>query len=489
MLFGRALILLSTLGFSLANVLTPEHKPRIFVLSDMANEPDDAESLVRLLLYANEIQIEGLVATTSTWLRDSTHEEQIHNVLDGYAEVLPNLQAHTSPSNPYPSAGDLASVTYSALPLFGMQGVGSLSFSSPGSDHLIATVDKIDPYGRPLFVQLWGGANCLAQALWEVRESRSKEEVESFVSRIRVYAISDQDDAGPWIRREFPELSYIASVHGENQYALATWTGISGDKFYGFTGGEEDSITMEWVKKNIQLGALGKKYPDFDFIMEGDTPAFLGTIPNGLNYPLDPTFGGWGGRYTRVLDGSSNHYADSVDRVTSPVDGQLKMSAQASIWRWRKEYQNDFAARIQWTLTSDFFKTNHPPSVLVNGDDSWEPIRITIKAGSTIEIDASASSDPDGNTLEFEWFQYKEVGSIQNEIDKEVPNLETHGTSTTSKLKLTLPEEISWRSWFKERRDFHMILKVTDDGTPALTRYRRIIITVLAKTSSGHDEL
>ena len=69
---------------------------------------------------------------------------------------------------------------------------------SPGAQLLIEAVDRQD--SRPLYVSIWGGANTLAEALWEVREKRSSEEVKAFVSQMRVYAISDQDDAGPWIR-------------------------------------------------------------------------------------------------------------------------------------------------------------------------------------------------------------------------------------------------------------------------------------------------
>ena len=47
----------------------PHEKPRLVILSDLSNEPDDEESLVRLLVYSDPFDIEGLIATTSTWLR------------------------------------------------------------------------------------------------------------------------------------------------------------------------------------------------------------------------------------------------------------------------------------------------------------------------------------------------------------------------------------------------------------------------------------
>ena len=92
--------------------------------------------------------------------------------------------------------------------------------------------DRSDP--RPLWISVWGGANTLAQALLHVRATRSPAEVEAFVSKLRVYSISDEDDAGPWIRREFPGLFYVVKPSPPNgeEYYTATWTGISGDVYY-----------------------------------------------------------------------------------------------------------------------------------------------------------------------------------------------------------------------------------------------------------------
>jgi len=46
-------------------------KSRVIILTDIGAEVDDTESLVRLLLYSNVIDIEGLVATTSVWQKES----------------------------------------------------------------------------------------------------------------------------------------------------------------------------------------------------------------------------------------------------------------------------------------------------------------------------------------------------------------------------------------------------------------------------------
>ena len=244
----------------------PVHtRPRVLILTDIANEPDDAESLVRLLVYSHQLRLQGFVATTSYWLNSSTHEDQIIDTLKVYGNVLPNLKAH---ANGWPEAGFLINNTKAGLPVYGMDGVGE-GKDSDGSELLIRTVDASD---ETLWVPCWGGTAVLAQALWKVNATRSAHEIEKFVRKLRVYAVSDQDNTGPWIRRHWPQVFYIASVHQFNIYALAAWSGISGEDYYKFehTGANTSSVSKEWVKEHIQdVGELGAQYPGFDYIPEG----------------------------------------------------------------------------------------------------------------------------------------------------------------------------------------------------------------------------
>lgn len=170
---------------------------------------------------------------------------------------------------------------------------------SPGAGFLIEVALRDDP--RPLRVGVWGGANTLAQALLHARKTLDAATLGRFVGKLRVYAISDQDDAGPWVRREFPSLFYIVKPSPPNgeEYGSATWTGISGDEFYrNGEGANFTTVSHAWIDRNIRSrGPLGAAYPRHMFIMEGDTPAFLGLTHNGLNSAERPSFGGWGGRY------------------------------------------------------------------------------------------------------------------------------------------------------------------------------------------------
>ena len=120
MMFTTTLLLLllfilipSTLTQSNNATRIDNPKPRLFILSDILNEPDDSQSLVRYLLYANEFQTEGLVAVTSTWLPNETHPEAIRDIIRAYGDVVGNLNHHVPQDRPYPSAEELMGVIFS----------------------------------------------------------------------------------------------------------------------------------------------------------------------------------------------------------------------------------------------------------------------------------------------------------------------------------------------------------------------------------------
>ena len=466
-------------------------KPHIAVLTDICNEPDDAESMTRFLLYANEFTIDALIAITSTWQRNSTHKEQILQIIDAYAEVENALNTHVPPSRAFPTADSLRAVVRSGLNAYGMEAArGSIS---EGTKLLIKAVDAITPDSF-IWILIWGGANVLAQALLEVQRTRSVEELSKFASKIRVYAISDQDDAGPWIRLNFPKMFYIASVHAFNMYGLAAWTGISGESYYGFnTGGPDDSlVTKEWLKKNIQTGPYGSiAYPDPIFIPEGDTPTFLSIIQNGLTDPLCPEWGGWGGRYLLTdPTRASLHYSDAADAVIGK-DGKTHIGSQATIWRWREAYQGDFAARIQWTMNREFSAVNHAPVVVLNENTELDAMHIEVGFGETVLLDASQSWDPDtGDELEFKWRQYREPSATQWNVGFEVPELKildvSKGQRKFEEVEVKIPgedegclfplDETKIMKWGP--KTYHLILEVVDNAKYPMRSYRRVLIKV-----------
>ena len=460
-------------------------KPRVFVLSDIGNEPDDQMSFVRLLLYSNEFDIEGLVATTSTWMKDYTQPEHMWAALEAYGEVQPNLLKHAAG---YPTAQALR-----ALVTQGPEGYGRAAIKpgelTTGAAALLAAAQRNDT--RPLWVTVWGGANTLAEMLMHARTTLSSEALDALVSRLRVYSISDQDDAGPWIRREFPRLFYIVKPSNPNgeEYGSATWTGISGDVYYrNCAGADASTVTNEWLETHIRKkGPLGAMYPRFEFIMEGDTPSFLGLVDNGLASYRNPSWGGWGGRYVFRQPYGEAHAiwtqgGDAFARVTSQdavfgSDGKLYLSDQATIWRWRTAFQHDFAARMDWTV-KEFADANHAPSVVVNGIAGTAPLKIDAKVGETVTLDAAGTVDRDGQKLNYRWFHYAEAGFVPGEALAKV----TIGAGNTQRATITVTEACR-PAWLPSKDPCpesraHIILEVTDSGTPALTSYRRVILNV-----------
>ncbi len=341
--------------FGLSSSLTQAAASRLLVLTDISTEPDDEESMVRLLVYSNEYQIEGLVATTSTYLRKNTRLDLIERQISQYSKVRENLLRHASG---YPASQELLALAKSGQPGFGMAAVGE-GKSTEGSHQILMAADRPDP--RPLWICIWGGANTLAQALWDVRQQRSPSELKALVNKLRVYSISDQDDAGRWMRQQFPGLFYIVSPSNADwlEYYRATWTGISGDRHYKNGPFHKFSLVDNpWLEENVirNYGPLGSLYPKLVYIMEGDTPTFLGLIDNGLGWASSPAYGGWGGRYV-LYQGYAESYPIwtnnqmSRDTVTAE-DGRTYTSDQATLWRWREHFQQDFAARMDWCVAS-----------------------------------------------------------------------------------------------------------------------------------------
>ena len=442
-------------------------KPRIIVLTDISNEPDDEESLVRFLVYANEFDIEALIATTSTHLKNGTREDLIRRDIEAYGQVRENLLKH-SPG--FPAREELLAVTKTGQPGYGIAAVGE-GKSSAGSQRIVEAVDRSDE--RPVWVSVWGGANTLAQALRDVQATRDAAALASFIGKLRVYSISDQDDAGQWMRREFPSLFYIVSpcIVGGSEYWRATWTGISGDRKH--TTGVMHRFEMvdnPWLEQHIihNHGPLGALYPKLAYLMEGDTPSFLGLINNGLGWHMRPDFGGWGGRYqlfqpygeTRRIWTESR---DSRDTVTSDDNGRTETSHQATIWRWREHFQNDFAARMEWCVAESYEKANHNPIAVLNSNRTKSVIEVSAEPGETLRLSAEGSSDPDGNQIAARWWIYREAGSFRGELKLDAEA----GLNTT----LVIPE-------VKRPETVHVILEIHDDGTPHLFAYRRAIVNI-----------
>ena len=157
-------------------------KQRVVVMTDIANEPDDQMSMVRFLVYSNQFDVEGLVATTSTWMKNKARPDVIRMLIDAYEQVLPSLEKH-EPG--FPSAARLRALVVEGQTGYGMSAVGPTK-ASAGADLILRAAEK--PDARPLWVLAWGGTNTLAQALMQARATKTAGEVDALVSKLRVYS-------------------------------------------------------------------------------------------------------------------------------------------------------------------------------------------------------------------------------------------------------------------------------------------------------------
>ena len=257
-------------------------KLRLLVLTDINSldakvlEADDAQSMIRLMLYTNQFDIEGLIASSKLTQGVGLQPQLIHTIIDAYSRVQPNLLKH-DPA--YPSASQLHALVKSghAHPIPRQPVTTFTSFGAgrdtEGSNWIIHVVDQPDP--RPVWVGIWGGAADLAQALWKVQQTRTKDDVRAFVRKLRVRAISDQDSTGGWIVKNFPELIYSKARHN--------YRGM-------YRGGNTRLTDSVWVETYLHNPAnpLGMLYPNYargDIyskelgpvrgIKEGDTPSYL----------------------------------------------------------------------------------------------------------------------------------------------------------------------------------------------------------------------
>ena len=285
------------------------------------------------------------------------------------------------------------------------------------------------------------------------------------------------------------------------QYSYATWTGISGDRFYrNASGAEFRTFTEEWVNAHIRAkGPLGTHYPSPCCIYEGDTPSFLGLIDNGLASAMSPSFGGWGGRYVwRRFYGEPRPFwtqggdsypgsSNSQDTVVGS-DGMPHTSDQATIWRWRQAFQHDFAARMDWTVR-DVRGANHNPDVVVNGRRGKEPIALDAQIGVPVTLDADGYGRPGRQCARLSLVLLS--GGRQRHTRP--PGLRRFPVARR-------PAHVGWRSAGapaprpgaanattptatvipKIAGIAHVILAVEDDGVPSLTAYRRVILTISA---------
>lgn len=504
---------------TLRNDATPIDPPRIsgprasrartIVTADP--ELDDLNSMIRFLLYANEVDVAGLVYASSRfhWSGDGTTpfflpereytepqlswrwapgERFIDDAVDAYEQVHPNLVVHDPR---YPTADILRSL----VRMGNVEFEGDVSEESPGSRLIAETLLDDDP--RELHLQVWAGTSTIARALMSIEERYSGSSdwpaIHATVSRKAVLTkFASQDGTyDSYIRPMWPEIrvtdaatfawGYLARrVIGqpELQYLGAEWmrdhvTSVGplgalyrtwGDGRQMVEGDHTDYFHLSGLSSDelteLGYGVWTEPQPLGEWISEGDSTTMLNLLVPGLRGHEHPGHGGWGGRARRVDDGPDTWETRGADDVRD--DGATP--DEYSVTRWFADAQNDFAARLQWSVQSTFDAANHAPIVTVDQAD------LEVRAGKQVELSAVVS-DPDGNAVTVRWWNYREAGSYNGAV-------ELSGDDSADIVVHVPADAVSGQT-------IHVIVEALDDGSPALKGYQRVILTVVNARRAG----
>lgn len=435
----------------------PAREYRYFVITDMTH--DDGNSLIRLLLYSNEIDIAAIIVSPQGPEADKykgwaeTIWKKTHTIIDSYDKVDENLRLH-HPS--FPTADKIRSITKrgkatgAPTRMTGSRDDGNERFKdyigededSEGSDFLQTLFEDDDP--RPIVVGFWGGPWTFTQAFYRFRQKHSERQAQALMDRMIFHCISFQDVT----------FDYFIDLDAY------------GRKFYGDFKGtriKPSTLLIEhfWhnylrvVRSNDVRkygGPLGNRYDNGG---EGDTPSFLNLISMnlGLSHIQAPELGGWGDLF--------NPHA-SLEKVWDAKDPD-------ELARWRSVATNDFFARLTWE-EKNYSQANHQPIAVVNGDTTRKFIYLAKQSGQKVELNASGSSDPDDDKLSIHWFQYKEADSYGGSVSID--------GAESSIASFVVPSDIG-------DNEIHIVLEVKDNGNPALVSYRRIIIGPNSKTTTN----
>jgi hypothetical protein len=475
-------------------------KPRTIVTTD--GELDDVDSFIRLLLYANAFDIEGLIISSSQWhykgdgkgtkfisememtkrlYGERTElrwpgEQWIYDLVAAYGTVQPNLAKH-DPA--YPTAAHLKSL----IRIGNIEFEGEMAKNTEGSDFIKNKL--LDNTTEPIYLQVWGGTNTIARALKSIEDDyASTDKWQTIYQKVSkkaiIYTILDQDATyRKYISVKWPDIKIL---YNSRQFAAFAyfWQRSVPKELHPFLGGQfmgeriinnHGALTKMYYSYgdgNAPKGELEDIYSDpekakknmwgsfekYDFISEGDSPAFLHLTDVGLDNLENPHYGGWGGRLVQS-DSVKNRWEDGEKTADfNPFTQKMDLAFGQS--RWIEALQWDFAARADWCI-KDYKAANHAPKVGLK-----HPSVLLAKPNEKIKLKAKAT-DPDGDKLTFRWWHYAEVGTYKGKI--------ILLNDQQANASFMLPSDI------KKGETIHVILEVTDIKTPQMTRYQRVIIT------------
>lgn len=461
----------------LSTSLMGQEKYRVVIMTDMTH--DDGNSLIRYLYYAPYFDTEAIIVTQQ--LPDYTYNQdgpwtKVQSILDAYKKEYAQLKKHDVQFPTYETLTSITKKGRGALPIIWLTNEkkfagkiaeryvestwGDIRFAdwvgegntpngepkdSEGSEFLQRVFGKDDD--RPIFVQMWGGPVTFVQALHRYQQRQGEEKYRKLLSKLHVFGIHLQDITFDYMLNldKLQELKClnmgtVKSTY-EGERVQPGWLLYDGGHFWKYIR----------VMQQTEVNGHGPMSAIYDHGGEGDTPAFLYLLSGvfGLNDPLDPTQGSWGSRFVPMGEAFPKNYFH-----TCKVD-------QAEMERWIPAVKNNFLNRLQYS-TKNPEEVNHEPSAQVNTDKSSQLIYIKANPGAKVQLNASGSSDWDGDKLTFNWYQYKTHDSYTGNIALKDP--------AAAKQTLILPKDLG-------DKKIHLILEVKDNGTPALVTYRRVILS------------
>jgi hypothetical protein len=415
---------------------------RVMIETDAGGDPDDEQSLVRFLLYANEWDVEGIICTLPKARdKENLNPERtglgiVRRQLKAYGECYPSLVKH---DRRYPTMDYLWQRTVA-----GYDG-------ADGVKRILAAADAEDP--RPIWFCNWGTGHdsdesSLKLALDRVLKERGPMGYAKFKDRFR---LSSADKFGDHTRRDPPWKIWVDTFRPE----------LEGKRWYHRFSALTAKAGGFDLKRDVLTGhgPLGALYPTNTGLpqKEGDTMTFLYLAPTGMNQPMEPTWGSWAGSYGLNEKESPRPYywANQKDswEGTTHRDNTLK--------RWAVHLQNDFRTRLNWCVALAG-KANHPPVPHCQGDDTGKILFVEARVGRPWTLSAAGTTDPDGDRFRVRWYLYPEAGTYGGKA--------SISEDTSMKAMLHVPDDAAGKT-------LHVILEVTDEGEPPLTRYRRIVVT------------
>ena len=482
-------------------------------------EVDDQNSLRHFLFYANEVELQGIVQTSSKfhWIgvpgavkpektgKDDFEGGEISGpfdqpyrwpgtdwmfrVIDDYEKDYPNLCRH---SEGYPTPDYLRSIT--KIGNIGYE--GEMEAPTEGSDLIKERI--LDEDDRKLYLQVWGGTNTIARALLDIQKEYEntpgwKELHKKITDKVVITACGEQDPAyRSYVAEEWPEILFVKTLQMKS-YAYPWFVMPEGES--------KDTLKAEFMKKEIlnkksalaagyctwldgnryegepesgQFGAnpnivnewFGAKFgmptPEpYDFLSEGDSPTYFALFDWGFRTLENFAYGGIAGRYHKVPD-QFNTKGEELNVWDVSMDTYIDRDGKAheleSMWPYVADIQRSFASRVEWACVDSFEKGEHAPSLTI-----LEGIDLIGKPKEKMTLSAETRS-PDNREIAVTFRIYQEAS------DESVRGALLEAADTSAEV--LIPEDAVPGS------KLHVIVKACAAGRHNLTHYRQVIITV-----------